>query len=689
MAIGDILNPKRVRTQANERLDTGDADALSSVAREHLDAYSRAVEAAPRAVGSSTPTGLILQGFGLTLNPTGPTDAKVRVQSALGVAFDANGRMLIKESGVQVDLTLPSGNSQVYVYYVESSSDSTVRRVISVSSPFTESGASIPTKFKSDVAFFTRAGDQTSIVASDVVNGATTALCFLGVANNSGGTITMTGYNASTAPNGAFATNRVTSVATPATLPTTNTMNGSVATMQDLTVAALYMIGQALWKGSRNFTPAAGNNFGAFAVPTAGLDGLFNALAEATVTPITRWRDWNGNNRALTDHNGYRMGQVTEYDQNWASGGTKIFSCSPMSASTAMTTTGTNGPSVGVGGVTYNGTGVVAWAIALYPLLPGMTITQLQVAYISTVTTWLAQVWSEDAASGGSSAGLKIAEILTPVSSGGVKTFTTITPVTGTSGTDIPWTIPSQGALSANVNSTAGSISLQWCNIIATAIVDPEGWSWTTINANTTAGFGRRTYSNPNALINQRSVTLAGKGGTVSAGTATLTTEAFECFISADVAYVQEWILATGTISDASNVRLFAIGIENINDGFNSRFVYFYNQNTTTNWQLRVVGASTTDTDTGVAIAANTAYRMRLEILGANVSTAGVGNFRIRAFINGNKVVDIITPVTAIPVAAIRPYMQVGTTGATGGPYNYSVGRLRRAWNHLLNGDNL
>lgn len=292
MAIGDILNPKRVRTQANERLDVVDADALSSVAREHLDAYSRAIEAAPRAVGSSTPTGLIFQGFGLTLNPTGPTDAKIRVQSALGVAFDANGRMLIKEAGIQVDLTLPSGNSQVYVYYVESSSDSTVRRVISVSSPFAESGASIPTKFKSDVAFFTRAGDQTSIVASDVVNGGTTALCFLGVANNSGGTVTMTGYNASTAPNGAFATNRITSVTTPATPPPANTANGSVASLLDLINAVAFSVGQALWKGSGVTTPTAANNFQAFAPhPTSSVAKLAEYLAAGNFVGASTFND--------------------------------------------------------------------------------------------------------------------------------------------------------------------------------------------------------------------------------------------------------------------------------------------------------------------------------------------------------------------------------------------------------------
>jgi hypothetical protein len=281
MSTGDVNNPKRVRLQANERLDTADTDPLSVAAREHLDAYARAVEAQPRNVGSSTPTGLIFQGFGLTLNPTGPTDGKVRVGSSVGVAFDANGRMLIKEAGTTVDITLASGNSQVYAYYLETSSDTAVRRSISVSSPYTESGQAQSTKISGGVGFWVRAGDQTSIVASDVVNGATTALCFLGVANNSGGTVTMTGYNSTTAPNGAFATNRITSVASPSSVPTVPTNGGSIVTMHGLTNAALYMIGQALWKGSVVFTPAAGNNFGAFTTPATG---VVENLRTSTVT---------------------------------------------------------------------------------------------------------------------------------------------------------------------------------------------------------------------------------------------------------------------------------------------------------------------------------------------------------------------------------------------------------------------
>lgn len=281
MSIGDVTNPKRVRLQANERLDTVDTDPLSLAAREHLDAYSRAVEATPRNVGSSTPTGLIIQGFGLTLNPINPTDGKVRVQSALGVAFDANGRLLIKEAGVTQDLTLSVGNSQIYVYYLDIASDTAVRRSISVGSPYTESPSAISTKFTAGVGFFVRAGDQTSIVASDVVNGATTALCFLGVANNAGGVITMTGYDPVSAPNGSFTTNRFTSVVTPTTLPPGNAGSGSVATVHGLINAALYMNAQTMWKGSNEFVPGAANNFGAYTPPATGVAANLRA---STVT---------------------------------------------------------------------------------------------------------------------------------------------------------------------------------------------------------------------------------------------------------------------------------------------------------------------------------------------------------------------------------------------------------------------
>lgn len=690
MAIGDIVNPKRVRTQANERVDTVDADALSFVAREAIDAYSRAVEAAPRAVGSSTPTGLIIQGFGLTLNPTGPTDGKVRVQSAVGVAFDANGRLLVKENGVQVDLTVPSGSSQVYAYYVESASDTAVRRFISVSPPFTESPQSISTKFKSDVSFFVRAGDQTSIVSSDVVNGATTALCFLGVAINTTGTVTMTGYNASTAPNGAFATNRLTSVATPSTLPPANTANGSITTMHGLINAALFAIGQAVWRGSRNFTPSAANNFGAFTIPTIGLDALFDSAAESTVTPITAWRDWNLRRRALIDHNGYHMGQVSEESQEWYSGVRTIrvpiagsWSPGTVVANQGSTRSLANGSPPPYTALNVTTAGAVSQSFfGAIQLPPGTIVKNVSLigkkvgaadsfsVVIYSDNTFVGSVFSGSLASGAATGAFSVA----------------LTQNVPNFATPVADTLIFQIDTSNNNTSALHAITLD-------VVEDPAGWVFTSTvdTAGSVAPTAWHEYNDPSVNVNQRTVRLVTQqnASAAIASSGILTKTSYEAFLNADVCYVQEWILRTGVV-DSSFDRLFAAGIQNNNAGGGNRFVYFYNQNNTANWSILVVGSSTVNNDTGVAIAANTTYRMRLEILGANVSTAGAGAFRVRGFINGVKVVDVVT--SQLPTAdSIRPYFQIGTTiAAPSTPaLDCSIGRVRRAWNHLLVGDNL
>src|ERR1051326_4322033 len=118
MATGDITNPKRPRYQSNERFDVVDADAASQSIRNTRDALDKATLFTPRAAGSSVPVGMILQGGSTTVNPTGPTDGKLRVNTELLVAIDANGRTLIKEAGTTLDVNIPTGgNQQVYLNY--------------------------------------------------------------------------------------------------------------------------------------------------------------------------------------------------------------------------------------------------------------------------------------------------------------------------------------------------------------------------------------------------------------------------------------------------------------------------------------------------------------------------------------------------------------------------------------------
>ncbi len=677
MAIGDVANPKRVRTQANERLDTVDADAFSVAAREHLDAYSRAIEATPRNVGSSTPTGFIFQGFGLTLNPTGASDNKVRVQSALGVAFDADGRMLIKETGVQVDLTLSAGNSQIYAYYIEDDSDTTVRRRISVSSPFTESGASQPTKFKSNVGFFVRTGDQTSIVASDVVNGATTPLCFLGVAINTAGAITMTGYNATTAPNGAFVTNRLISVTAPTTPPPNNTANGSIATMHGLVNAALYAAGQAVWKGSKNLTPSAANNFGAYTLPTVGLDGLFDVQTETTFTPVTKWRDWQQNTRFLVDNQGFPGGQISVKDENWFVPATVPVTVDPVTGykiagSAALTTS----PPLGVSFTTSTD----QWAVPLdrAPIPLGSIVTAVTVFYQSTnAANTLTGAFNV----GSLSSNLVSRTVTTP------NAFSSFDVMFQPASTQWRKAIKDSERIQLQLSCTISGGSINIYTIQVKYLVPPVGWTPQLGNGGTATADGTvgtiETFNilDPISGLNQRHVQLIAR----NASRETVLLSELELFVDDDVTHSMEFMVKTGTVIDGTNVCSPSIGYVSATGAI---WRFFRNQ-ADANWSLAasINGGSTGGSlDTGVAFASNTVYRMKLEFQGSNRNSTGF--VRIRGWINGTLVATIPMGAVVVP-AAVQLRLRIGVDGSTAGPYDIRIGRIHRAWNHLAAGDNV
>lgn len=405
-----------------------------------------------------------------------------------------------------------------------------------------------------------------------------------------------------------------------------------------------------------------------------GQQGGVQATAEADVNPLLQFRSSNGKMRTLIDHSGYRMGQVTEIDENWRRGSTQFrrvalasasHDSAPASYSSGVDTTG------GQGIVLRSAASGEPFSWDFNWLRVGMTVTA-----VNAVLT---------RASGTSNFTFQVID----TSGFGVQTSVgTGTSNSGTGNSTLavltnPWTVLSGHILAMWVASTTISANEQVRAAEVTVIEDPEGWLW--VPSNNGASSCQRNYVDPNANINQRGLKLIGQGSGAQVGH--MVTEAYECFMNADVAFVQEWILRTGTITDASNTRLFFVGVQNNNGGSGNRDVGFFNQNTTANWQIRVTGSSTTDTDTGVAIAANTTYRMRLEILGSNVSSATAGSFRIRGFINGTKVVDVTN--ANLPTAdMIRPFIKSDTT-ATGGPYDFTIGRLRRCWNHLLTEDSL
>lgn len=705
MSTGDKVLSTRVNANSNERLDLLDFLAQSQTAQLVIECAQRALLSSPKAT-AGTATGERWTGS-LTANPTSGADGLFRLDNAAFVGLDANGGLVLSPFGTAISIAIPAGGTsqQVYAYMSDITLNTQVRRFIPATTPFTEFTQAINVALQQSCNLYVRAGTFGSVVASDVVAGATRPLLFLGICTNTGGVVTF-----------APAANTLETVSQPVAFPTTSsgitvaktTTTGSQATLRELINAALYQIGQLGFAGSSGSPPNAGNNFQAYGAISRGLTALFDASAEATVTPITAWRDYLLDRRSLIDHNGYRMGQVTERDQTWDSS-LIVLSVLPGESGVA--------PLFGLAVPTASG-----WATALgaleiaavnegfniSPGLPvGATITQVQVTFTPGSNTDTVRITAIGA--GANSGAGTLCSVFTPT--GSIATQTAVV-AQNNPGVSLPQTIVPGGQFVCGVSSQAANpSSITGGTFIVQALLlsiytDPDGWLFVPSVSNNSAGGqaglcqATREYNDPNVNINQRTARLITRA-TTNAGvnvSGTLSPIAYEAFMNSDVAYVQEWIARTGTITDATNNRIFALGVQNNNGGAGNNFILFFNtglsvgpDNTMTNWNIRIIGnpSSFIDVDTGVPIAANTTYRMRLEILGSKVSSAGAGNFRARSFINGVKVTDSI--VSTWPVAdMIRPWFQIGTSsGTVGGPYDFTIGRLRRVWNHLLVGDNL
>jgi hypothetical protein len=430
----------------------------------------------------------------------------------------------------------------------------------------------------------------------------------------------------------------------------------------------------ATYGGAVNFTGAV----------TTSNQVVSGNTAETNVAPLVLNRDYLGNNRSLIDHNGYRMGEVSEIDENWKLGNVRsvLFQAVPVDF---------GGGALPGGGTGTFGSGYrIATAAAqadspIGPLPAGATIVSAVVQYERIDGT--ADYAINDHASNVSTT------VVRKSISTGTGVTTTDLAATPTAG-GLPYTVGPLSNLTLNVQGGPFTGGHRVFGVQISYIVDPPGWTWSGAISFGVAQFTRspsRKYQDPAAALGlgQRSINIASPfGGAGPGDEGTLTTEGHEAFMDANTCYVMEWICRTGTISDAVNVRSFKLGVQNANGGANNRFIYFFNQNTTANWQLRIVGSSTADTDTGVAIAANTIYRMRLEILGSNMSSSGANAFRIRGFINGSKVADVVS--ATLPTADMcRPFFAAGVTATGSVAYDFSLGRVRRVWNHRASSDSL
>jgi Fe2+ transport system protein FeoA len=154
-----------------------------------------------------------------------------------------------------------------------------------------------------------------------------------------------------------------------------------------------------------------------------------------------------------------------------------------------------------------------------------------------------------------------------------------------------------------------------------------------------------------------------------------------EGFADDDTIIVQEFELKTGTITDGSNTAQFDLGLK-----FSANtYVLLRYSHTLANWQLVTInnGGSLTLVDSAIAVAANTAYRARIEVYGLNRNTSG--HVKVRLYLNDVLVVETNSTTLALG-KTFRQHFEALTTSNAGGPYDYRVARLRRCWNHYAAG---
>jgi hypothetical protein len=401
--------------------------------------------------------------------------------------------------------------------------------------------------------------------------------------------------------------------------------------------------------------------------------------AEATVTPIALHRDYVGNARSLVDHNGYRMGEVSELDEAWQS--------APVTIQVPMGNFQSVGGTWSFTSNFWQNTASGTLSCSLSDLVPPNAV-------ITSI------VWSFNKSTAGDTIGFDYQTYLN--GTGTSRVFKSINTGTGNATTDqmvsptsgqgpqqigfggVPAAACDDTVLQVSTTETT-TIKLFGCRI--TYVIPSPNWTYSQATLGASASGDAVSLVDPQSGLNQRGVRLVGAAISANAGNSVLAGP-WDAWLDDNLAYVAEFMVKTGTITDGSAHRLFRLGVQHNHAGALDWFAALYSDATFANWQLQVVdGAGTTNTDSGVAIAASTVYRVRIEIFGGSTSSAGAGHARIRLFLNGAKVADVTS--NTFTADKIRSYFKVATSSATGGPYDVTIGRVRRCWNHLLAGDNL
>lgn len=201
----------------------------------------------------------------------------------------------------------------------------------------------------------------------------------------------------------------------------------------------------------------------------------------------------------------------------------------------------------------------------------------------------------------------------------------------------------------AGSNAVGGSVNL------------PTGW--------TSAGaLSSGDLTNPTSTFPHRHITL----NVPATGSYTLTPE-FAYYVDDNAYCTFEALIRTSStlITAAAN---YDIGLQVVDGASNQNYAILSAIGGAGNWRARAIGAATTNTDTGVALAASKTLLFRIEIMGANVAGLAAGTFRARYYIN-----DVLVATNDFAMTGngtIRPYFKSAPAGLDNG---LKIGRVRLA----------
>jgi hypothetical protein len=398
------------------------------------------------------------------------------------------------------------------------------------------------------------------------------------------------------------------------------------------------------------------------------------APAETNYTPLRTFNDYLGNPRSLIDHTGYRMGQVSEVDEDWTHGTglQTIVHLDPVDGAASAGSPSVTGVDVELT------TSSDVWVLPLSESVPSNAIINgIVVYYLSNNASNVLDVALKSTNLSPSGLSTVVANGVTTATTG-----TTEALVVGASPTS--GHLPHQSLLTEKL-SLSFSCTISGSNILLLDVqilytVLPDCWTYTQGLMNLSASSDAISYNLPASGLSQRTVTLQTLGNGTGTGTSALTGPE-EAWADSNLEYTLEFLVKTGTVDDSSHEFSTDLGVKIGSDAITAHWDFSYGS-----WQLNFNADSQTFTSTGVPVVANTLYLMKLEICGPNMNSAGGTNYRARLFINGALVANVAQAGTSITGNPVSVWFNTQTNAGSGGPYTLSIGRVRRRWNHFQTG---